>query len=72
MKLFISGYGGGETNSIGLYDTGIDCKEEKRLWNSNVDASSYLSYHDNLLFGITEKGNGIKNSYMQQTGVPIP
>ena len=58
MKLFISGYGGGETNSIGLYDVGTDCKEEKLLWSSNVEASSYLSYHHHLLFGISEEGQG--------------
>ncbi len=58
MKLFISGYGGGETDSIGLYDIGVDGKEAKLLWSSNVEASSYLSYHDNMLFGITEKGHG--------------
>lgn len=58
MKLFISGYGGGESNSIGLYDVGVDCRKKELLWASNVEASSYLSYHDNLLFGITEKGSG--------------
>lgn len=58
MKLFISGYGGRDTNSIGLYDLGMNCREKRLLWSSNIEASSYLSYHDNLLFGITEKAHG--------------
>lgn len=58
MKLLISGYGGGKTDSIGLYDIGRDCTGKRLLWSSKVEASSYLAYHRDLLFGITEKNQG--------------
>ncbi|NMA94949.1 MAG: lactonase family protein [Clostridiales bacterium] len=64
MKVFISGYGGGDTNSIGLYDLGNGGNERILLWksnddkDSNIEASSFLSIHENLLFGITEKQEG--------------
>jgi 6-phosphogluconolactonase len=58
MRLFISGYSVGETYTIGMYDLGVEGKEKKLLWSSNVENPSYLTYHDNMLFGITEKGRG--------------
>ena len=55
MRLFISGYSVGETYTIGMYDLGEEGKEKKLLWSSDVENPSYLAYHDNMLFGITEK-----------------
>ncbi|HZJ57965.1 MAG TPA: beta-propeller fold lactonase family protein [Clostridia bacterium] len=58
MKLLISGYGGGKIDSIGMYDVGAEGRDKKLLWSSNIENPSYLDYHDNMLFGLTEKGRG--------------
>ena len=59
MRLFISGYSVGETYTIGMYDLGVEGKEKKLLWSSNVENPSYLTYHDNKKTCITGRGNNV-------------
>lgn len=60
MKLFVSGYGGGNADSIAFFEMGSEAREAKALWADRIKSPSYLTYHGDLLFGITEMGKGSK------------
>lgn len=53
MKLYISGYGGNTTPSIGLFSI-VDFKSTECIWSNNISLSSYLNIYDDILIGISE------------------
>lgn len=54
-EILISGYGGGDTVSILKYRASDDFGKLEEIWRDNIEAPSYLSVGDDMLFAVSEK-----------------
>jgi 6-phosphogluconolactonase len=67
LKIYVSGYGGGEVPSIGVFKIDNGCVSENR-WESYVGNSSYLSIYGEYIFGISElHGNSCIHMFIKDS-----